>query len=68
MSDPGLDNYALMPPRSERLDGINDFNGGALRTTVDFSLPSGRMIHSLLQIIAWRAKPQVTSGTIQRSA
>ena len=37
---------------------IDDFNREALGIEVDFSLPSGRVIRSLQQIIAWRGKPQ----------
>ena len=64
--------------RSFRLfNVIDDFNREALGIEIDFSLPSGRVIRALEQIIAWRGKPQVIrcdngpeyiSGTIQRWA
>jgi transposase InsO family protein len=38
---------------------IDDFNREALGIEVDFSLPSERVIRSLMQIISWRGKPQV---------
>ena len=56
---------------------IDDFNREALGIEVDFSLPSERVIRSLMQIISWRGKPQVIrcdngpeniSGMIQRWA
>jgi putative transposase len=56
---------------------IDDFNREALGIEVDFSLPSERVIRSLMQIISWRGKPNAIrcdngpeniSGTIQRWA
>lgn len=38
---------------------IDDFNREGLGIEVDFSLPSGRVILSLEQIMAWRGKPAV---------
>ena len=38
---------------------IDDFNREALGIEVDFSLPSERVIRSLMQIISWRGKPRV---------
>ena len=37
---------------------IDDFNPEGLGIEVDFSLPSGRVIRALEQIIEWRGKPQ----------
>jgi len=46
--------------RSIRLfNVIHDFNREALGIEVDFSLPSGRIIRSLDQIITWRGKPSI---------
>ena len=41
------------------LDVIDDFNREALGIEVDFSLTSHRVIRTLVQIMAWRGKPQV---------
>ena len=38
---------------------LDDFNREGLGIEVDFSLPSGRVIRALEQIIQWRGKPQV---------
>ena len=38
---------------------IDDFNREALGIKVDFSLPSGRVIRSLNQVIEWRETPKV---------
>lgn len=38
---------------------IDDFNREALGIEGDFSLPAGRMIRNLDQIIAWRGKPSI---------
>ena len=46
--------------RSFRLfNVIDDYNREALGIEVDFSLPSGRVIRALQQIIDWRGRPQV---------
>lgn len=37
---------------------IDDFNREGLGIEVDFSLPTGRVIRSLDQIIEWRGKPR----------
>jgi len=37
---------------------IDDFNREGLGIEIDFSLPAGRIIRSLDQIIEWRGKPQ----------
>lgn len=39
------------------LNVIDDFNREALGIEVDFSLPSGRVIRTLKQIVGWRGKP-----------
>ena len=53
---------------------IEDFNREALGTDVDLSLPSGRVIRSLDQIISWRGcagvircdnEPEYISATLQ---
>jgi putative transposase len=50
----------LQDGRSIRLfNVIDDFNREALGPGMDFSLPSERVIRSLNQIIAWRAKPSI---------
>ena len=36
---------------------LDDYNREGLGIEVDFSLPSGRVIRSLEQIIEWRGKP-----------
>jgi putative transposase len=38
---------------------IDDFNREGLTIEIDFSLPAGRVIRSLDQIIEWRGKPKV---------
>lgn len=38
---------------------IDDFNREGLDITADFSLPAGRVIRSLEQLISWRGKPKV---------
>lgn len=49
----------LSDGRSFRLfNVIDDFNREGLGIEVDLSLPSGRVIRSLEQIIQWRGKPQ----------
>ena len=40
---------------------IDDFNREAFVVKLDFSLPSECVIRSFDQIIAWRAKPTITS-------
>jgi putative transposase len=39
------------------LNVLDDFNREGLGIEVDFSLPAGRVIHSLNRIIEWRGKP-----------
>jgi putative transposase len=41
------------------LNVIDDFNREALGIEIDFSLPPGRVILELKQIISWRDKPEV---------
>lgn len=49
---------ALTDGRSIRLfNVIDDFNREALTIEVDFSLPAGRVIRSLNQLIEYRGKP-----------
>ena len=38
---------------------IDDFNREGLAIEIDFSLPAGRVIRSLGQIIEWRGKPKI---------
>lgn len=43
--------------RFRTLNVIDDFNREGLGIEVDFSLPSERVIRSLMQIISWRGRP-----------
>lgn len=40
------------------LNVIDDFNREGLEITIDFSLPSQRVIRTLEEIISWRGKPK----------
>ena len=45
--------------RFRPFDVLDDYNREGLGIEIDFSLPSGRVIRSLEQIIEWRGKPLV---------
>jgi hypothetical protein len=49
------------------LNVIDYYNREAIGIEADFSLPSGRVIRELKQMIAWRGKPQITRCSTVRN-